>query len=264
MKIISEKLSLLHYTDPYILNPTHKITINVIGIGGTGSLLLTKLAMLDVALRGIGHPGLFVQAWDGDKITTANVGRQLFYSQDVGLFKADVMISRINLAFGNEWKAYCYHWGKSHHTNYGANFMITCTDTVKSRQKVLGWMNKQNSNEPYAKTYYWIDAGNKKNIGQVIMGTRHKIPQPKGMKGANKLPNVFDIYPELKTGVEDNDTPSCSLTEALEKQDLFINSFMADWIAHLMWTMFRYGKTDKHGVFVNLDSWTTNPLYINK
>ena len=50
----------VHYTYSYLLNPQHPVTVNLIGGGGTGSQVLTNLARLDVTLRALGHPGLFV------------------------------------------------------------------------------------------------------------------------------------------------------------------------------------------------------------
>ena len=68
----------VHYTDSYLMSPQHPVTVNLIGAGGTGSQVLTCLARLDTALRGLGHPGLFVTLYDPDTVTEANIGRQLF------------------------------------------------------------------------------------------------------------------------------------------------------------------------------------------
>ena len=72
----------VHYTDNYLMSPQHPVTVNLIGAGGTGSQVLTCLARLDAALRGLGHPGLFVTLYDPDIVTEANIGRQLFGPSD--------------------------------------------------------------------------------------------------------------------------------------------------------------------------------------
>ena len=95
----------VHYTDSYLINPQHPVTVNLIGAGGTGSQVLTCLARLDITLRGLGHPGLFVTLYDPDIVTESNIGRQLFSISDVGLNKAQCLITRINNFFGNDWKA---------------------------------------------------------------------------------------------------------------------------------------------------------------
>ena len=48
----------VHYTDSYLMNPQHPVTVNIIGAGGTGSQVLTGMARLDVTLRALGHPGV--------------------------------------------------------------------------------------------------------------------------------------------------------------------------------------------------------------
>ena len=95
----------VHYIDNYLINPQHPVTVNLIGAGGTGSQVLTCLARLDTALRGLGHPGLFITVYDSDIVTEANIGRQLFSPSDIGLNKAQCLVTRMNNFFGNDWKA---------------------------------------------------------------------------------------------------------------------------------------------------------------
>jgi hypothetical protein len=40
----------VHYTNKYLINPEHPITIHVIGCGGNGSQMLMQLARLIEAL----------------------------------------------------------------------------------------------------------------------------------------------------------------------------------------------------------------------
>ena len=68
----------VHFTDNYLLNPQHKITVNLIGLGGTGSQVLNALTSLNEALNAKGHPGLHVYGYDGDIVSAANIGRQKF------------------------------------------------------------------------------------------------------------------------------------------------------------------------------------------
>lgn len=42
----------IHYTDRYLLNPHHPVTVFVIGAGGTGSQVATNLARMSIALAG--------------------------------------------------------------------------------------------------------------------------------------------------------------------------------------------------------------------
>jgi PRTRC genetic system ThiF family protein len=91
----------VHYTAQYLIDPQHPVTINIIGCGGTGSQVLNSMARMHSALQSLGHPGFFIRAIDPDKVTEANMGRQLFSSADVGMHKCTVLISRINRFFFN-------------------------------------------------------------------------------------------------------------------------------------------------------------------
>ena len=47
----------VHYIHNYLLNPQHPVTVNLLGVGGTGSQVLTNLARLDVTLRALNQIG---------------------------------------------------------------------------------------------------------------------------------------------------------------------------------------------------------------
>ena len=44
----------IHFTDRYLLNPRHPVTVFVIGAGGTGSQVITNLARMSMALQALG------------------------------------------------------------------------------------------------------------------------------------------------------------------------------------------------------------------
>lgn len=260
----------VHYTDSYLINPQHPVTVNLIGAGGTGSQVLTCLARLDVTLRALGHPGLFVTLYDPDEVTEANIGRQLFGYSDLGMNKAICLISRINNFFGNDWKAVPELFpasAKSGKTDNMANIIITCTDNVKSRLDMWSFLKKVrdiNNYTDYKTPLYWMDFGNAQTTGQVILGTvQKKIPQPKSKQyqtvGSLKVITEYVKYSAVK--VEDSG-PSCSLAEALQKQDLFINSTLAQLGCNILWKMFRQGMIEQQGLYMNLDTMKVNPVLI--
>ena len=86
----------IHFTDRYLLNPRHPVTVFVIGAGGTGSQVITNLARMSMALQALGHPGLHVTVFDPDTVSQANIGRQLFSETELGLNKAVSLVTRIN------------------------------------------------------------------------------------------------------------------------------------------------------------------------
>src|ERR1700753_2921679 len=98
-------LTAVHIPDNYLINPPNPITVNLIGAGGTGSQMLTALARINHALLNLNHPGLMVTVFDDDKVSEANLGRQLFAETEIGFYKSVVLVNRINVFFGTSWKA---------------------------------------------------------------------------------------------------------------------------------------------------------------
>ena len=241
----------VHYIDNYLINPQHPVTVNLIGAGGTGSQVLTCLARLDTALRGLGHPGLFVTLYDSDIVTEANIGRQLFSPSDIGLNKAQCLVTRMNNFFGNDWKAvpdiYPAALKDARRDNL-ANIMITCTDNIKSRLDLWNILKAVPVSEyrSHETPLYWMDFGNTQDTGQVVLGTvpkKIRQPESKLYETVESL-KVITRYVKYARVKEKDSGPSCSLAEALEKQDLFINSTLAQLGCNILWKMFRNGMIE--------------------
>lgn len=261
----------VHFTDNYLFNPTNPITINLIGAGGTGSQVLTALARMNHALKELGHAGFIVRLWDDDTVGEANLGRQLFAECELGMYKSVALINRVNRFFGTNWKAETIKFDKENlkemsENNMYANIYISCVDSVKSRFKIAEILNQiDNSRYQANRSCYWIDFGNSQHTGQVILSTIGIIRQPNSEKyeTVGQLPFVTqELGDLLKHSEQEDDTPSCSLAEALEKQDLFINSTLAKMGSSLLWNLFRNGMTENRGFFLNLKNFQSQPLKI--
>lgn len=260
----------LHYTHNYLINPTNPITVNLIGAGGTGSNMLMALAKMNHSLIALGHTGLQVNLFDDDSVTTANQGRQLFADAEIGLPKAVALINRTNRFFGTNWKAVTEQFSPTNLKllpNQGkANIFISCVDTVSARFDIASVLEgfTEYNNWERNKCLYWMDIGNSRHIGQVILSTIGNIPQPhsKLYRTVSNLPMVTDEFKEQLTSQDNNNEPSCSLAQALEKQDLFINSTLANIGASLLWKLFREGMTPYRGFFLNLSEFRSQPILV--
>ena len=107
----------IHFTDRYLLNPRHPVTVFVIGAGGTGSQVITNLARMSMALQALGHPGLHVTVFDPDTVSQANIGRQLFSETELRLNKAVSLDCRT--AMLPHQKLFWRKHSKYHHYLYG-------------------------------------------------------------------------------------------------------------------------------------------------
>ena len=258
----------IHYIDNELLNPTNPVSVNLIGAGGTGSQMLTALARMNHALTELHHVGLSVRLWDDDVITEANLGRQLFAKSELGLYKSVALINRINRFFGTSWKADTLKFEKDCFgrlpENAKANITITCVDNVRTRFNVAEVLKEKVNYGSYRdEPKYWMDFGNSQFTGQVLLSTIGNIRQPKSEKYETvaNLPFVTDEFGELlKQSETEDDTPSCSVAEALEKQDLYINSVLAQMGSSLLWNLFRNGLTENRGFFLNLKSFHSQPI----
>lgn len=272
MKTLQLDKPAVHIIAPDLLQPYNPVRVNLIGAGGTGSQVLTGLARINHALIALQHPGLMVSVFDDDKVEPANLGRQLFTTEEIGLYKSVALINRINRFFGTNWKAISELYSKATISDNPqlamSTLTISCVDTVPARFEmadILKQIDKSNGHYRDAPRY-WMDFGNSRDSGQVILSTVQAVKQPasKKFQTVSTLPFVTDEFKDLFQMAQQNDnTPSCSLAEALTRQDLFINSALANMGASLLWQMFREGILFNRGFFVNLKDFRSQPLKIS-
>lgn len=260
------KKPVVHFTDKYLLQPTNPITVNVVGAGGTGSQVLTGLARINHSLIALNHAGLQVTVFDDDVVTKANLGRQLFSQSEIGLNKGVALINRLNRFFGTDWKAETVRYEPQAMTGngcYDATLTISCVDTVAARFGIADIL-KTATNEHRDSPLYWCDFGNGQSTGQVVLSTVREIQQPSSKKfqTVSSLPFITDEYKELLQQADEAALPSCSLAEALTKQDLFINSALAQMGCSLIWQLFREGMISHRGFFMNLKEYKTQPIKV--
>jgi PRTRC genetic system ThiF family protein len=226
---------------------SHAWRVVVVGAGGTGSAVLPALARLHHAMLELGHPGgIGCTVYDDDRVSSTNVGRQGFYPNDVGEYKAALLVNRLNMLMGTDWRA-CTKRVDSASNFHATDLVIGCVDTRAARRHILNALT-------YGRGYY-MDCGNDSDTGQVILGQAPAV-------GPARLPNVGDLFPEMvdPRGDDVDDVPSCSMADALRKQSLVINQAVAVQAFNLLWTMFRTGRVPYSGVFVNLATGRTNPI----
>jgi len=215
------------------------VHISVIGCGGTGSHVVNQLVDVHTAITTLGHPGLTVQAYDGDAVAFSNVGRQAFYQQDVGRPKAQVLIERINMYYGLNWRA---HNHLANGVGVSADILISCVDTKASRRLIKG--------APKTKKTYIIECGNARASGQVILG------QEKG-----DLPNPYREHPGLTKGKEPKGE---GCLDPYYKQDLAVNRVVATYVQQIVWDLLRKHEIGYRGVFFDLTKFTSNGIQVNR
>lgn len=233
-----------------------EVRVLVVGCGGNGSAVAAGLPYLHQAMLVAGHPGgLRVTLMDGDIISPANCVRQPFSTAEIGLAKAVVMVSRLNLFWGLNWTASPEFLSTPSKIG-DFDVVIGCVDTRAARimiaEHVQGWRSR---------VAYWLDLGNSADSGQFVLG------QPlnaRNRRSAIRLRTAPEIFPELSDeSLDALDGPSCSAAESIERQEPFVNQTLAQHALALLTRLFRYGCIDHHGAFVNVAQNCVQPLAIS-
>ena len=186
----------VHYLAQRLANPTHPISIAVIGTGGTGSHVLSNIAQVAHALIQIGRQNIHVTAYDDDVVSEDNIGRQLFSPADVNRFKSVLLIERINRFYGFSWDAVPE---KFSHESDKANILISCVDSIASRKSIDTAIKAGLAGEYYNSPYYWMDIGNERDHGQIVLGTLRDFEShnPKCVK----LKTFFQLFRDISRPV---------------------------------------------------------------
>lgn len=214
-------------------DPRKTVLVSLIGVGGTGSMLLTHLVRLNQAVRALGGAGLHVQAYDPDDVSDHNLTRQNFAPADVGRNKAVVLVERCNLYAGLNWRAYPRTYEPSDH-NKSVHLVISCVDSGSARHEIY----ESFAHQPPP---YWLDCGNEARSGQVILGRFDRT-----------LPHILELDPTGMKGDEASG-PSCSALEALTRQHLMINPNVALQAAGMLSDLLLLGCIETSAVYLRLD-----------
>jgi len=236
-----------------------RFTILLVGAGGTGAEVLRGLAKASLAARELHQLQVDVQVMDGDTVSPANLVRQPFTRGDIGRNKAECLVNRYNLWFGLSFEAIpavlTETGGLPGASSYSRpDLVITCVDSARTRALVHRVLRRTPSR-------YWLDCGNLERTGQVILGEpRHEHDRER----YGRLPVVTELFPELLDPERaEPDLPSCSLAEALERQDLLVNEAVALPAKNLVWQLLTAPKLSWHGAFVDLASGRTTALAVD-
>lgn len=227
---------MIESVNPYLISPHHPLTVSVIGCGGTGSLVLGKLARLNAALRMAEHPGLMVTAIDGDTVEESNLGRQGFYPSDIGRSKAAVLTERINRCFGYNWRSIPEHVFSVPR----CNITFICVDSMDIRRQLYNTdFYESYSRDDQHRRAYIIDCGNTHSSGQVILYA------PKG-----NLRSMLDLFGDAE--IAQSHEPSCSTFTTLRDQSLFINDMISTVAVNALYELLSEMQIDYNGIMIDL------------
>jgi PRTRC genetic system ThiF family protein len=256
-------MRLAHEVDFRSLSHT-ALRVLLIGSGGNGSAVLFGLPYLHQAMIAWGMSGLSVTVLDHDTVSPTNCVRQPFGQAEIGQHKAISLVNRVNLFHGLTWSAIPRRFSPELEINesmlyHGWDLVISCVDTKKARADMHSAFF--GASGEWSQVKYWLDLGNNASNGQFVLGQPYNR-RNRGVK--RRLPCVTELFPaimDINAG-EDN-LPSCSAAEALERQEPFINNVLASSALAMLTRLMRYGRIDYHGSFYNAATGGIAPLAID-
>lgn len=208
------------------------VSILIVGVGGTGSYISTLIGQMAFSMNKLtdGEKSIRINLLDDDIVTDSNIGRANFYPCDVGLSKAEVIEDRISHALGVHVSSSTNKLTMDSFSSLSRyDLIITCVDSGELRYQIGKYLS-----DTVCDTL-WVDVGNGKDDGQVVIGHL-------GRGHTGKYPNVYDLFGDTLLQADDDDSPSCSLEEALTRQDLGVNYHAASRAFNAVWQLIRYGK----------------------
>ena len=213
-------------------------TIVVVGCGGTGSRLVPDICRLLLGRKA----RLFLV--DHDRVEPHNLDRQSFAPDEVGQFKAVALARRMlrefrhsGLQLGHAVRPYdpLLH-GAVFGRSSALNLVIGAVDNAAARRAIAGTLA---GGRPPGREVWWLDAGNARNSGQLILGN---AADAAGLAGAfnratgrcRALPAPGLRRPALLTAPPEpapRDRLDCAAAVAAGEQGPTINAHLATWAA---------------------------------
>jgi len=257
------------------------VQIVVAGCGGIGSYTVEHIARLMYVIQS-NQKTVQLSLCDPDVVEEKNIGRQKFCRAEVGENKAIALARRVGNAWGLDVTAYPEEYSERF-LNPDAKLIVIvgCVDNARARQTLSATLqhNPERVGPNALPTFWWLDCGNLKDTGRVMLGTAATPASCEGafvkrspmIDGRVKspgycvaLPSPALQYPSLLVpGRDETDAPemSCAELQMANLQSLNINPAVA-WMANNLLT--RLLVTEDLKVYqsvANLASTTVKSFY---
>ena len=253
----------------------NRLRIIQVGAGGTGSFAALAIARLMYELKESGK-AVELLIVDPDRVEAGNIPRSNFCAAEIGSFKAQALAKRITLAWGLE----CHYANEPfeaevHLKQSSADYrtltvIVGCVDNHRARKEMHKAVEQfQGYRSEDAPNIWWIDGGNGKFSGQVLIGSNTKHLKPAklfvGTTICRSLPAPSLVHPELLTDQEKETRPvaplSCPDRIRLGEQSLNVNQRVAVEIGEMLAATFLTSNLRRFATYFDLETGTSRSLY---
>lgn len=243
-----------------ILPAERSVNLVLVGCGGTGSWLAPTVARVGRLLIENFDKDVNIVFCDPDRVEEKNIYRQNFCAAEIGENKAETLAFRYGLAWGLEIQASPHAFSdKALPSSYpSTTVLIGCVDTPKARRSI-------------AKAgQWWLDCGNHKNSGQVLLGSGGQRPKdPYSLPGfCSWLPSPALQRPELledeASGPVSTANLSCADLALLDSQSLSINQRIAAEASDFLVRMLVTRDLQRMAAYIDLAAGSARSVYITE
>ena len=262
--------------------PLHRgVWLVQIGCGGTGSWLAPAVARTARMLTEMGKRAGVVYC-DPDAVELKNVFRQNFCQAEVGNNKAAALALRYGTAWGVEVSSVGIKLSKESQSDW--NRRLRGLDDINLHECVIvvigcvdGWQGRRAIEKLVSSCawgpagVYWLDCGNEKNSGQVLLGGGNGTSKadPFELPGfCSRLPlpseQAPDLLEETEISAEPGEALSCAEMALMNAQGLAINQRMAAEAADYLMRMLITQDLRKMATYIDLESGASKSRYITE
>ncbi len=258
----------------------------LVGAGGTGSFMAMNLARLAFELKTIGKSVKIVIV-DPDRVEAGNIPRSNFCFAEVGLNKAETLAGRVSRAWGIEvgfvkegfrpalLQSKNDDWQVQSSNSNKLTILIGCVDNHLARLQIHEALKfyGERSYDSSSPRVWWIDGGNGRDTGQVLIG--NKFNEKEICESARALPILSllpapsmqhpDLLREGENSVrkrpQTNEAITCAERIRLGEQSLNVNQRVAVEMSEILSELLLTQNLKRFATYFDLESGTSRSLY---
>lgn len=248
----------------------------VVGAGGTGSYVAPAIARLMFELKQSRNKPVEMLIVDPDVVESGNIPRSNFCAAEVGRYKAQTLAERIALGWGLECSYAVERFDAGKHlasltSDYRSLAVVVgCVDNHRARREIHDAVETCRGYSSDAPRLWWVDGGNGRLSGQVLLGSSTKRTKPDkyftGTSLCHSLPAPSLVHPdlleaEIVSRPVEVDGLSCPDRIRLGEQSLNVNQRVAVEMAEMLTEMFLTGSLKRFATYFDLETGTSRSFY---
>jgi PRTRC genetic system ThiF family protein len=259
----------------------------LVGAGGTGSFMAMNLARLAFELKTLGKSANVVIV-DPDCVEEGNIPRSNFCFAEVGMNKAETLAGRLARAWGIEvgfvkegfrpalLQSKNDEWSVQSSNSSKLTVLVGCVDNHLARQQMHEALKfyGERSYDNAAPRVWWIDGGNGRDTGQVLIGNR--LNEKEICESARKSPILSLLpapslqHPDLlqregerktRSKAQTDDAISCAERIRLGEQSLNVNQRVAVEMNEMLSALLLTNSLKRFASYFDLEPGTSRSLY---